>query len=497
MFMENLKKYSLTNSLDKNIKMIQGIFKNDENIDLRMFQNQYNDIKGCIFFINTMVDTATVDEYILKPVLDNKALPSSTDHITYLSTQVIVSNTLKISSSMEEIIDAIIYGNTVLIAEGCAQVIIISSQGWQIRDITEPEGEKALKGPREGFLESLDINLTMIRRKIRSKDLRFHHMAVGERTRTDVCVCYMDGLVCEEILNRVIRKIENIYIDGVFDSKYIGEFISDEPFSIFETGHFTEKPDTVAAMILEGRVAILVDGSPSVITMPSLFIETFIAGDDYNLNYYYASMRRLLRIIGFVITISLPALYLALVAFHQNTLPTDLLVTIYAAREGVPFPTVLELIVLVIMFEVLIEAGTRAPSGIGQALSIVGVLVLGTAAVDARLVSAPTIIIVGAAAIMELMLPEITGPLAILRVGLLILSSLLGLYGYMFGILALLIHLFSLRSLGIPYMESLASLRPQSIKDTFIRLPAWYMRYRPKFMSKDYKRGSIGGKGDD
>lgn len=495
--MKNPDNYTLTNSLDENIKMIQGIFGNDEDIDLRVFQNQYNDIKGCIFFINSMIDTTTVDEYILKPVLENKALPDNTDPITYLSTQILVSGALKTSSSVEDIVDAIIFGDTVLIAEGSAEVIIITSRGWQVRDITEPEGEKALKGPREGFLESLDINLTMIRRKIRSKDLKFHHMTVGERTRTDVCVCYMDGLVHDKLLSNVIDKIENIYIDGVFGSKNIGEFISNAPFSIFEMGHFTEKPDTVAAMILEGRVAILVDGSPSVMTAPSLFIETFISSDDYTLNFYYASMRRILRFIGFVITISIPALYLALVAFHQGTLPTDLLVTIYAAREGVPFPTVLELIVLIIMFEVLIEAGTRAPGGISQALSIVGVLVLGTAAVDARLVSAPTIIVVGAAAITELMLPEITGPLALLRLSLLILSSLFGLYGYMFGILALLIHLFSLRSCGVPFMGGLTSLRPQSIKDTFIRAPAWYMRYRPKFMSKDYKRGAIGGKGDD
>ncbi len=495
--MGDLEKYSLTNSLDENIKMIQEIFCDDKCINLRTFQNQYNDLKGCIFFIDGMIDPIIVDEHILKPILDNKALPGNMDVITYLSTQVLVSSSLKISSSMEDIVDAILCGSTVLIAEGCAQVIIISSKGWKTRDITEPENEKALKGPREGFVESLDINLSMLRRKIRSKDLKFHHITIGERTRTDVCVCYMDGLVHDKILNDVIDKIENIYTDGVFDSKNVGEFISGAPFSIFEMGHFTEKPDTVSAMILEGRIAILVDGSPSVITVPSLFIETFISSDDYSLNYYYASMRRMLRIIGFVITISIPALYLALVAFHQSTLPTDLLVTIYAAREGVPFPTVLELIILVIMFEVLIEAGTRAPGGVSQALSIVGVLVLGTAAVDARLVSAPTIIVVGAAAITELMLPEITGPLALLRLSLLLLSSLLGLYGYMFGILALLIHLFSLRSCGVPFMDSLTSFRPQSIKDTFIRAPAWYMRYRPKFMSKDHKSGSIGGKGDE
>lgn len=495
--MENLENYSLTNSLDENIKMIQGIFYEDECINLRIFQNQYNDLKGCIFFIDDMIDPIIVDEHILKPILDNKALPGNTDAITYLSTQVLASGSLKVSSSMEDIIDAIVYGDTVLIAEGCAQVIIISSKGWQTRNIEEPQSERVLRGPREGFIESLAVNLTMLRRKIRSKDLKFHRITVGERTKTKVCVCYIEGLVHNEVLDNIIRKIENIYIDGIFDTKYIGESIDDSPFSVFETRFFTEKPVVASAMILEGRVAILVDGSPSAMTTPSLFIEAFISSDDYFVNYYYASVRRMLRIIGFIITVSIPALYLALVTFHQGTLPTDLLVAIYAAREGVPFPSIVELIVLIVIFEILKEAGTRAPDAISQSLSIVGVLVLGTAAVDARLVSAPMIIIIGAAAITELMLPNITGALIILRMGLLLLSALLGFYGYIFGILAMLIHLFSLRSHGVPFMSNLDSFRAQSIKDTVIRAPAWYMRYRPKFMSKDPKRGSIGGKGDE
>lgn len=496
--MENLEKYSLTNSLDENIKMIQEIFSNDKSVDIRMFQNQYNGLKGCIFFIDNMVDPTIVNEHVLKPILESKVLlDDMEDYITYISTHIIVSSTLKISSSMENIVDAIVYGDTVLIVEGCSQVIIVSSKGWETRNIIEPESERVLRGPREGFIESLADNLTMIRRKIRSKDLKFHHITVGERTRTKVCVCYIDGLVHDEILNNIICKIENIYIDGVLDVKYIGEFIDDNPFSLFETNNFTEKPDVVSGMILEGRVAILVDGSPSVITTPSLFIEVFAASDDYAVNYYYASMGRILRIIAFIASTSIPALYLILVTFHQGTLPTHLLITIYGARVGVPFPSFLELIILIVVFEVLREAGARAPGPVSQALSIVGVLVLGTAAVDARLVSAPMIIIVGISAITELMLPNITGSLTILRIGLLLISSLLGFYGYIFGVLAIIIHLFSLRSCGVPFMNSLTSFHMQSMKDTVIRAPAWYMRYRPKFMSKDFKRGSIGGKGDE
>lgn len=496
-FVKDLENYSLTKSLDENMKMVKEIFSNDEGINLRTFENQYNGLKGCLFFIDDMVDRVVISDNILKPILQSKVLLDDIDYIPYLSTQIILSSTLQTSISIGDLVDGIISGNTVLIVESCPQIIIISTQGWKGRAIEEPSSEKALRGPREGFTESLSTNLTMIRRKIRSKDLKFHNISVGERTQTQVTICYIDGLVHDEVLNNIINKIENICIDGIVDIKYIEEFIDENPFSLFETTKISEKPDVVSGKILEGRVAVLVDGSPSVMTAPSLFVESFIAGDDYYINYYYASLGRILRTLGFVATISIPALYISIVAFHQGILPTRLLISIYAARIGVPFPSFLELMILLTVFEVLREAGTRAPGSVGQAISIVGVLVLGTAAVDARLVSAPMIIIVGISSITGLMLPNITGTLSFLRLALLLLSSTLGIYGYIFGILALIIYLFSLRSCGVPFMGNLTSLRMQSLKDTIIRAPAWYMRYRPKFMSKDSKRSSIGGKGDE
>lgn len=496
-FLENLDKYSLTDSLDDNIKTLQEIFNNDPSTNLRSFQNQYNGLAGCLFFVEDMVDTTMINEYILRPILESRVLLDDVDYIEYLSNHIIISSILKKTTSMADIVDSIVSGDTIIFVEGYSEVIIVSTKGWETRAIEEPNSERVLRGPKEGFTECLSTNLSMLRRKIRTKDLRFHYITLGERTRTKVCVSYVDGLVHEEILNKIIDKISNIYIDGIVDTKYIQEFIDENPFSIFETSNSSERPDVVSGKILEGRVAVFVDGSPSVMVTPTLFIEAFMAGDDYYVNYYYASIGRILRTIGFIASISIPALYLSLVTFHQGTLQTPLLITIYASRVGVPFPSIVELLILLVVFEVLREAGTRAPGTVGQAISIVGVLVLGTAAVDARLVSAPMIIIVGVASITGLMLPDITSVLSILRLGLLLLSSVLGIYGYILGMLALLIHLFSLRSCGIPFMGNLTSLRMQSLKDTIIRSPSWYMRYRPKFMSKDSKRGSIGGKNDE
>lgn len=489
--------FSLYSSIEENTKLIKGIFNNDDTLKFRRFENTYNGLKCCIFFFVGMVDTNSINEKILRPILSSKILLDDIDQISYLSSQVLLSDTVTTSINLEEIVNGLLSGDTVLFVENNSKSIIINTKGWEKRSIEEPPTERILRGPREGFTESLITNLTLIRRKIQTKDLKFHIMSIGERTNTDVCVCYVEGLAKEEIINTVKDKIKNISIDGIFDVKYIQEFIDENPFSIFETTGNTEKPDIAAGKLLEGRILILVNGSPIVMTLPSLFIEHMMASDDYYLNYQFASIGRIIRILGFILTISVPALYLSLISFHQEMVPTPLLLSIYTSRKGVPFPTFLELFVLLTVFEALREAGARVPGPIGQSISIVGALVLGSAAVEARFVSAPMIIIVGLTAITSLLIPSLSSVIIILRLFLLMLSALLGIYGYIFGMMGIIIHLFSLRSYGVPYMGNLTSIRMQSIKDTYIRAPLWYMRYRPKFMSKDSKRGTIGGKGDE
>lgn len=279
----------------------------------------------------------------------------------------------------------------------------------------------------------------------------------------------------------------------MLDSNYIAEFIKDAPYSPFKTIGSTERPDVVAAKLLEGRIALFLDGTPVVLTLPYLFIENFQSNDDYYLNYYYASISRLIRIFGFWLSISIPAIYVALTTFHQELLPVNLVQSISTARNGVPLPTVLEAILMVIVFEILRETGLRTPQGIGQALSIVGALVIGQAAVDARLISAPMIIIVALSGITGIMLPKIKGAIIYMRFGLLILSSIIGLYGYTLGILLMIIHLFTIRSFGIPILGSKEEGVMVMEEDLVIRAPWWDMLKRPMFMSRDRKRSSSDG----
>lgn len=495
--MNSLNDYTLSKSIEENINIIQKIFNKDDTLKLRRFENQYNALKCCIFFIDGMVDTEQINENILKPILNIKVILDDIDHISYIESHVIASSMVAIYDKISDIINCIISGQTVLFIDGYSKVIIIDAKGLKTRSIEEPPTDRVIRGPREGFTESLITNLTLIRRRIQTKDLKFQFTKLGERTNTKVCICYIEGLAKEEIINMVKDKISKISIDGITDVKYIQEYIDENPFSIFETSSNLEKPDIVTGRLLEGRIAVLVDGSPIVMTVPSLFIEHMMASDDYYLNYYFATIGRILRILGFIASISIPALYLSLVSFHQEMIPTPLIVSIYTARQGVPFPAFIELFMLLAVFEILREAGARVPGPIGESISIVGALVLGSAAVEARFVAGPTIIIVGLAAITGLSIPSLSSSIIIIRAVLLILSAMLGVYGYIFGMLVLIIHLFNLRSFGIPFMDNLTSIRMQSLKDTAIRAPLWYMRYRPKFMSKDSKRSSNGGKSDE
>ncbi|WIV12421.1 spore germination protein [Proteiniborus sp. MB09-C3] len=497
--MLNFENIILSKSLENNIETIKKVFNEDDTLIIRQFENQHDSkLKCCIFFVDGMANTEMISENIISPIVTSSVIKSSRNTIHTLQYQVLLSRQITKTDSLIRLIEAIINGDTVLLVDSLSEALIINTKDWQTRAIEEPPSEKVLRGPREGFTESILVNLSMIRRKVSSSKLKFKLITLGEETRTEAYICYIEEIVNEKILDELYRRLSSFNMDGVLAVNYIQEFIKDAPLSPFKTVGTTERPDVVAAKLLEGRIAIILDGTPTAITLPYLFIEYFQSNEDYYLSFYFGSIGRILRILGFIITTSVPAIYLALVTFHQELIPTPLVLSISAARQGVPFPTVVELIGMLTVFEILREAGTRMPTYIGQALSIVGALVLGQAAVQARFVSAPIIIIVALSGITGLMIPALTGISIIARTALLLLSSALGLYGYVFGMLGIGIHLFSIRSFGVPYMSNLTSMKLQDLKDTFIRAPWWYMEYRPQFIaSKKLRRKAFGGKNNE
>ncbi|HEX9060344.1 MAG TPA: spore germination protein [Clostridia bacterium] len=486
----------LTGILEENIKTIKDIFSDDDTLAIRQFENRENSkIKCCIIFAEGMVNNEIVNENVIKPIMLCNSLDYKSISADSIMSNVIMSNSIKKVEEVNGLINSILSGDTVLLIEGKADALLISSKGWQTRSITEPQAEKTIRGPREGFTESLMMNLSMIRRRLLTPNLKFKYSVIGRQSNTKICLCYLKGIANEQILRELVERLNKIDIDGVLDTGYIQEFIKDSPFSPFKTIGSTERPDVAAAKLLEGRILIIMDGTPFVLTLPFIFLEYFQTSEDYFDYFYFGSMNRILRIICFVISTSLPAIFVALTTFHQEMIPTPLIMSISAARQGIPFPTVIEALVLLAAFEILRETGTRVPTQIGQALSIVGALVLGQAAVEARFVSAPMVIIVALTGITGLAVPRLKDAAIIFRIIFLLFASILGLYGYIFGVMGLLIHLFELRSFGVPYMLTLMTFSTEDLKDTAVRVPWIYMRYRPRFIAKGNRiRNAAGGR---
>jgi spore germination protein KA len=475
----------LVKSIDTNIKCFTHIFHNDETLKVRRFQNKYLATASCcVIYIDGMVNTEILNENIIQPILYHNLEEkiNLNNLLEEIQSKIIVSSSVEMFNDIEILVNCLIEGDTILLLNNYDQALCISSKGWKTRSLSEPESARVVRGPKEGFTEAIMTNITLIRRIIKNKELKFKFKEIGVRTRTKTCICYIEDLVLEEILSELENRLDEINIDAILDSGYIQELIRDAPFSLFETVGYSERPDVVAAKLLEGRIALIVDGSPFVLTVPYVFIEGLQANEDYYNNFIFASFNRLLRSAAMIIAISLPAIYVSAVAYHQELIPTPLLLSISASRQGVPFPTSLSLLVMLVIFDVIREAGIRMPSAIGQAVNIVGTLVIGQAIVEAKLVSAPVVIISAVSGIMKLLSPTTIAPIAIIRLFLLFSSSVMGIYGYIFGMILIIVHLMGVRSFGVPYMLGLSSMKNHNGQDIWIRSPWWSMTLRPKII---------------
>lgn len=487
---------TLTYSIEDNINVFKNIFHENEMLIIRRFANKYlAEAKCCVLYFNGMININTLNENIIEPVLTTNMLENiSCDNLLEeLQYKILAANNIEMSSDIEAAISAIISGDTLFLVEGYSKILIISTKGFNTRPITEPEPEKVVRGPREGFTEAITVNLTLLRRKIKDTNLKFKFKDIGQRTKTKICICYIEGLVLDDILKELEKRLDDIEIDGILDSGYIQELIRDAPFSPFETVGYSERPDVIAGKILEGRAAVFVDGSPVVLTVPYVMAEGTQANEDYYKNYIFSSINRFIRSSSAIVSTSIPALYLALVTYHQEMLPTPLLLSISASRQGVPIPTSLSLFVMLLIFDILREAGIRMPSAIGQAVNIVGTLVLGEAAVEAKLVSAPVIIITAFSGITTLLNIKMIGATIIVRNFLLLGASVMGVYGFLINFFIVIIHLMNIRSFGVPYLLNITTVKNHNYQDTWIRAPWWSMTLRPKIIAaKNMVRQSNG-----
>lgn len=334
-----------------------------------------------------------------------------------------------------------------------------------------------LSGPREGFTECFMPNLALIRRRVRDTRLKFNFLRVGGRTNTAVCLCYIDGLCPAPLVDEMRTRLSVLELDSVLDANYIAECLCDHRFSPFPTLGTTERPDVAASRLLEGRCALVVDGSPVVLTAPHLLQECFQSNDDYYISFLRTNVSRVLRTLGFLCSVTIPAVYTALLLYHRELVPARLLFAVTAAQRGVPLPVGWEVLLLLIVLEVLREAGARTPGAMGQTMSIVGGLVLGQAAVSARFSAAPTVIVVAVAGVTGLMAPRLQTAALWLRFALLGAAAAGGLYGVGLALSLTLVLLCRMSSCGVPYLINLVPRVETDSEDAWLRVPWYLMKY--------------------
>ncbi|MEF9934326.1 MAG: spore germination protein [Clostridium sp.] len=493
---EKLESYHLTTSLKSNIEILKdSILKGDNTVIYRDLANIESQRKFCLVFVDGMVNREVINENIINSIMNYKLPDTTLEITTFLQQQVLIVDDIKLSDNLDDIIGGLLYGDSVLFISGIAKAFIINTKGWETRGISEPQSETIIVGPREGFVESINTNMALIRRKINSPDLKFNSMEIGVRTKTKVSIAYVDGIANKDIINEVKRRLKTIEIEGLFSSHTIRELIQDNPLSAFKTIGDTERPDVVASKLLQGRIAIICDGSPSVLTLPYIFVESFQVNEDYYENYIFSSFNRLLRVAAFLITSLLPGAFVAISTFHKELFPTSLIISIFVSRENVPFSLAIEILAMLILFEILREAGLRLPKHIGSTVSIVGALILGDAAVSARFIGASTVIIVSLTGICGLILYEIRTSVLVLRFIFLVLGAFMGLYGIIFGVMGLTIYLVSMRSFDIPYMLNIVDINFRTIGDVVFRAPWSKLYRRSKYIASDPIRGKVANKG--
>jgi spore germination protein KA len=493
----SLDEYVLTKSLDENTKLINTLFENVGTIITRKIKNEtYHNVSYTIIYCEGLTNADFINNNIIKPLILSNLKKTMCNFLDVIEMQILQINGVKRAKSVKDIVECVTYGETVLFVDGYDECFLLNTQKFHLRSVTEPENEKILLGPRDGFTESLLFNISALQRRLRTNDLKVEYKVLGKRSNTKIAICYMNSIVKPEILNELKSRLDRINIDGILDSNYIIELIKDNKFSPFRTIGNTERPDVIVGKMLEGRIAIIVDGSPVVLTLPYMFIENFQSSEDYYLGFYYTSFSRLLRILGFFMTCTVPAIYIAIVAFHHEMIPTSLFLNITLERQSVPLPAFMEAFIMLIIFEILRETGVRMPTGIGQALSIVGALVIGQAAVEAKLVAAPMIIIVGITGITSLLVPKMNAASLVLRFSCLLLASMFGLFGFLIVSSYWLIHILNLQSFGVNQLDFLEKGWTTKTEDTLIRMPWSKMKKRPFDIANENNLTRAGDNGD-
>lgn len=446
--------------------------------------------EAAIVFLNGLSDEKTINNDVMRSLIEFKPDPKLVAEPDRLMESILkdalASGDCSIHADWKDMLLSVLSGDTVILLEGCEKALVISTPGGEWRAVTEPSSQLVVRGPKDSFVESIGINISLIRRRIKNPDLWLETMKVGTVSHTHVGIMYLKSLADENLVEEVKRRLHAIKIEAVLESAYIEEFIQDETFTPFPTVFNTERPDVAAGNLLEGRIVLLVDGTPFVLILPTVFANFFQSPEDYAQRFDITILMRLIRYISFIILLLGPSVYIALTTFHYEMIPSLLLISFVAQREGVPFPAFVEAMLMEVAFEILREAGVRMPRAIGQTVSIVGALILGQAVVEAGIITPVMVIVVALTGIASFALPAYNLSIAgrLIRFCFMVLGGMFGFYGITLGLIVLVAHMNSLRSFGVPYLAPLSPYIMQSQKDTILRMPFWTLNNRSRKTGK-------------
>ncbi len=478
--------------INKNETILKEIFKDANDIVFRnMKVGQYKKLKILLLYVDGMTTKDSISEYAVQTLmesinLENLAKSSENELQDFVLNSGIAITELGTLQTLQECVDKALSGETILFIENCSKATWLSSRGWQIRGIQEPAAETLIRGARDGFIETMKINITLIRRRIRDPKLKVKYMQVGTRSKTDISLLYIDDIVNKTVLDEVEKRIKNIDIEAVLESSYIEELIEDDKYSPFPQVENTERPDAAASALLEGRIVIAVDNTPSVLMAPATFVSFMQSSEDYYERWLLSCLIRMIRYIALPIVMLLPAIYVAVAQFHPNMLPTQLALYVAASRANVPFPPYFEALLMELVMELVREASLRITTPVGSTIGLVSGLVIGSASVEAGLITPIAVIIVALTALASFAIPSynFSTSLRMIRFGFIIAASFFGLFGISIGLCILIIHLCTLKSFGVPYLTPMTHFveRRRDLKDTVIRPKIHNLVRRPIYI---------------
>ncbi|MCP8969232.1 spore germination protein [Ectobacillus ponti] len=442
--------------LGTNLDMLRKELGDSADVSIRQVVLGESAQRAALVRIDGISDEAAAADGILQPLLKAQRRVEGPLAAGLLQEEVLTAGGLKKIGTQEQVLEAILEGDTVLFLDQCDAAIAVHTKGGEQRAVAEPTTQTVIRGPKESFVENIRTNTALVRKRLHSPKLRVEKLLAGSVSRTKVEMMYMEGVADGQTLAKIRERINRAQLDMVLESAYIEKLIEDRSDTLFPTILNTERPDAVAANLAEGRIAVFIDGTPFVLIAPASFFQFFQSPEDFYERKYISWFIRGVRFASFFIALLAPSVYIALITYHQAMLPTRLLISLYAQREGVPFPSIVEAFIMELLFEILREAGVRMPRAVGQAVSIVGALVLGQAAVQAGLVSTAMVIVVSITAISSFTLPvySLAVPARLLRFTLMFVAYYLGFYGLLLSMLAIVAHICSLRSVGIMYVAN-------------------------------------------